>query len=310
VRLNSVDQGDSTGAPTSRRTVQPYDFRRPTKLSREHIRVLQIVFDAFAKRLTTVLTSSLRQVCSVKVEGIVQRSYEEYVGELPAPTLIVPILVRPLPGTGVLEFSLPVALAAVDHLLGGPGGSQPARALTEIEIGLMDGVLEQFVASLRHAFEPVFPITPQAGTIEYNPQFVQAAAATDAMVVAEFTLQVGREECRATLCLPLAPLLLRLATEQPGDATREGELSPRAVARRMRTRLGSVPVDASVRFAPARVPSVRLMSLQAGDVIALPHRVGAPLSVEVGGETFAAAVAGRSGKKLAALIVDDNQERP
>ena len=35
-----------------------YDFRRPTKLSREHVRVLQIAQEAFARQATTILTDA------------------------------------------------------------------------------------------------------------------------------------------------------------------------------------------------------------------------------------------------------------
>ena len=37
----------------------PYDFRHPTKLSREHVRLLQMAYETFARRLTTVLTGGL-----------------------------------------------------------------------------------------------------------------------------------------------------------------------------------------------------------------------------------------------------------
>ena len=33
---------------------QPYDFRRPIKLSREHVRMLQIVFETLLRRFPTL----------------------------------------------------------------------------------------------------------------------------------------------------------------------------------------------------------------------------------------------------------------
>jgi flagellar motor switch protein FliM len=205
--------------------------------------------------------------------------------------------------------ALPVALGAIDHLLGGPGGPQPVRTLTDIEVGLVTGLLDQMVATFGAAIEPIVPLAPDAGAIEYNPQFLQAAAATDAMVTGEFTLQLGREKSRLSLCLPLAPLLPRLIAQRPGERP-DGlmDVSAAAAARRLRNRLGDVPIDVSVRFAPVQVPSARLLTLQPGDVIPLPHRVGAPLAVHVGDRTFASAVAGRSGSRLAALIVDKSEE--
>ena len=143
-----------------RGSVVPYDFRRPTKLSRENVRMLQMAYETFARRLTTLLTSGLRQVCKVTIVDISQRSYEEYVTELEAQTLMVPISVPPLAGTGVLQFSLPTALASIDHMLGGPGGKQAPRTLTEIETTILRGLLDQMVGVLRYSFEPIVAINP------------------------------------------------------------------------------------------------------------------------------------------------------
>ena len=99
------------GHNSSGGTVVPYDFRRPAKLPREHVRGLQMACDTFGRRLTTLLTSSLRQVCEVTVREVTQQNYDEYIGSLPSQTLAMPLHAAPI-GTGVVELALPVALAA------------------------------------------------------------------------------------------------------------------------------------------------------------------------------------------------------
>jgi flagellar motor switch protein FliM len=283
--------------------VVPYDFRRPSKLSREHIRALQIAYETFARRVTTLLTSSLRQVCQVSVLDISQQSYEEYITGLEPQTLLAPLALPPMNGTGVLEFSLPVAQAAIDHMLGGPGGVQSARTLTDIETTLVRGLLEQVVGTLRYSLEPVVAVTPTLGTIEYNPQFVQATGATDAVVVGEFDMVVGQERCRMTLCIPLSPLLPRLVTHRPHEDAEQAQATE-GTARLLRERLGDVPLDVAVRFAPVTLSPQRILTLTEGDLVPLAHRAGAPLSVQAGGVTFGTAVAGKAGARLAALIVE------
>lgn len=287
-----------------------YDFRHPTQLSREHVRVLQMAFDGFARRLTTLLTSGMRQVCQVGVIDISQHSYEDYVGGLNGPTLIIPITAHPLSGTCVLQFPLPVALACIDYMLGGPGGKQPVRTLTEIETGLLRGLLDQMVGVLRYSFESLVAMTPVIGAIEYNPQFVQAAAATDAMVIAALEMAVGHERGRATICLPLVPLLPLLIAQRPRGVSQDDELDPVAVRERLRQRLGHLEMDLSVEFRSVRLSPARVLDLSVGDVIRLDHKVGVPLTVRTAGTTFASAIAGRSGRRLAALVVDNPEETP
>jgi flagellar motor switch protein FliM len=57
----------------------PYDFRRPIKLSREHVRTLQIAFETYARSCGTLLTTRLRAVSNVSLISIEQLNYDEYV---------------------------------------------------------------------------------------------------------------------------------------------------------------------------------------------------------------------------------------
>lgn len=256
--------------------------------------------DTFGRRLTTLLTSSLRQVCEVSLRDVTQENYDEYVGSLPSQTLAMPLHAAPI-GTGVLELSLPVALAAIDHMLGGPGGSQPSRALTDIETVIFGRLTDQLLAVLTYALEPVIKLDLAVGKIEYNPHFLQVASASDAVVVVDFDLTIARETCRMTVCLPLAGLIPRLSVIRPRDAAQTGRV---AINGAIRNQLVDVPVEATVLFDAVTVDSSTVLDLAVGDVIALDHRVGAPLTVRVGTTDVARAIAGKSGTRLAALVVD------
>ena len=111
-----------------------YDFRRPTKLSREHVRVLQIAQEAFARQATTILTSMLRANARFELGGIEQFSYDDYLETLPSPVFIATFTLEPLAGKGLLAYPLDMAMATVDHMLGGNGkAEQPNRPMTAME---------------------------------------------------------------------------------------------------------------------------------------------------------------------------------
>jgi flagellar motor switch protein FliM len=285
---------------------QPYDFRRPTKLSREHVRSLQIVFETFARQWTTLLTSSLRTVAQVNLVSIEQLTYDEYVSSLTNPTVVNVISLEPVAGTGVLEFSLANAMISVDHLLGGPGSeNQPERPLSDIESGLLRQLVTRVLGELRYAFESIGRIDPQISSVEYNPQFAQAASAADVVVVASLDMRVGPTESLATVCLPFAGLLPLLEAAIGHGLTNERERLARAAARRaLETGLETVPVDVSVRFRPTSVTPKTLVGLTVGDVLPLQHPVAAALTVSAADVTFAHAVAGAQGRRLACLVVD------
>ncbi|MDQ1517043.1 MAG: flagellar motor switch protein FliM, partial [Actinomycetota bacterium] len=58
--------------PSPSATPVAYDFRRPNKFTREHVRALQIAHETFARQFTTVLSTTLRTVSQVQARGIGQ----------------------------------------------------------------------------------------------------------------------------------------------------------------------------------------------------------------------------------------------
>jgi flagellar motor switch protein FliM len=285
---------------------KPYDFRRPSKLSREHVRSLQVAFETFARQWSTLLTSSLRVVTQVTNVSIEQVTYAEYVQTLSNPTVMALTTIEPLDGQAVLELPLATAMTSVDHLLGGPGtGEQPNRPLSDIETTLLRGLLDRTALELRYAFDALVRIDPQVQALEYNPQFAQAASASDMVIVATFELDLGAEGSLATVCLPFAALFPHLEAATGHGVLSDRERAARALAgRHLAGRLESVPVEVTVRFEPARLTPSTLVALAVGDVLPLPHPVAAPLAVTAAEVTFAHAVPGAQGKRLACLVVD------
>src|SRR4051812_2418250 len=197
----------------------PYDFRRPIKLSREHIRTLQVAFEAFARGCGTQLTIRLRVVCSVTLTSIEQVNYDEHVASLANPTVVAVVGVDPLPGAGLLELSPAAVMTSIDHMLGGPGGPQPERPLTEVEMPLLRGLLERMLGELRYGFETLVDIAPKLKEIEYNAQFLRAHQPGDAVVVASFDMKIGSEECVGSICLPFNAILPVLERQETIELT-------------------------------------------------------------------------------------------
>jgi flagellar motor switch protein FliM len=288
----------------------PYDFRRPIQLSREHSRILQLGFDGFARQATTVFTSSLRTVCQVAIASIDQRSYAEYVDSLDAATYLTMFAADPMPGLGVLEIPLTATMSCVDHMLGGPGHTdQPQRPLTEIESGVIGGLIERLLGEMRYSLAGIVPLEPAITGTEYSPQFAQVAGAADVMVVASFDLRVDERPYRMTICLPFSGLLPHLSAAAAPAPASDRERAKRAqAAELLQSQFSEVPLEVAVRFRPTHLGPDDLAALVPGDVLRLSHPASAPLDVCVEKEIFAHATAGAQGQRLAALIVGTRKE--
>ena len=299
---------NATVTPKRRRSSGPqvYDFRRPNKFSREHVRALQIVNETFARQFSNVLASTLRAVSQVTLTGVEQLTYDEYIRSTEAPAYLAILSMDPLPGAGILHLPLPVAMAAVDRLLGGSGsGTYPNRPLTDIESGLVRGLTQRVLRELSYAFESLVAIDAQLVLQESNPQFAQIAAPTEMVVVASFDMRIGGQAGQATLCLPFSSLQ-GVLENFIGKAHFGGHAAEarRAAHNQLTDRLQEATVEVAVAFNPVSLSSGEIVGLRPGDVLPLSHPVGEPLTVSVSGVPCHAGVAGRKGKRLACLVVE------
>lgn len=282
-----------------------YDFRRPIQLSREHTRLLQVSLEGFARQMGTVFTAALRSVCTAELRGVAQQTYAEHVDSLDPMTYAFVVGIDPVPGLALLDLPLPAVMGALDLMLGGPGAEeQPVRPFTEIEHAVVQGLVSRLIGELRSGLSGIVEVTPTVIGTEYHAQLVQAAAASDVVVVATFDLVVKERRHRVTLCLPFAGLHPHLARAAAPAPVSERERAQRShAAALVDRRFQDVPVDAVVRFHPTRLAPGVLTGLAVGDVVRLAHGSSAPLDVVVGEATFARATAGTHGARLAALVV-------
>jgi flagellar motor switch protein FliM len=285
-----------------------YDFRKPIKLSREHVRTLQIAFETYARSCGTLFTTRLRVVSSVSLVSIEQLNYDEYVASLANPTVIAVVSIDPLPGTVLMEMASSAVMTAIDHMLGGPGGPQPERPLTEVEMPLLRGLLERMLGELRYGFETLVDIHPKLKDIEYNAQFLRAHQPGDAVVVATFEMKIGSEECAATLCVPFNTVLPVLEKQEQIELTPQERMVRDTSLRNLTAGLSAAPIDVAVRFQPIRMRTDDIVDLRPGDVVPLGHPTSVPLEVTVNETVFAHAVPGNQGARLACLVVPSPKE--
>ena len=68
--------------------VKNYDFKRPSKFSREHLRTLEIIFENYGRLLSTHLPGYLRKSVSVEVMNSEATIFSEFSNALSNPVLL------------------------------------------------------------------------------------------------------------------------------------------------------------------------------------------------------------------------------
>lgn len=285
---------------------EPYDFRRPLTLPREHARHLEMAFERFGRQFGNQLTARLRALSHLTLDGLTLSTYDEYVNLLPTPTAMVLCTLAQTRQTAMLQLPVAATMVWIDYLFGGDGrgDDREGRELTEIELTLVRDLLQHSLSDLEYAFAGLAPLGVTVRGVQYNPQFVQAAGASDAVLVASFTLRVGEREDALTLMLPADTMLATLRAADGPVARSDVERAAAALAHLdLERAVQDVPVEVSVRFRPVVIHPRDVVHLVVGDVLPLSHPSTEPLDVVVDGVVLAQAAAGSHGSRLACRVV-------
>ena len=293
----SASRGASADASARSRQVEPYDFRRPTTLAREHSRALELAFETFARQWGVQLTAKVRVLSQVTSDGVTLLTYDEYAAGLDALTAMVLVRMGGAGGKAIVQFPLGAALGWVSHMLGA-NRPQPVddRVFTPIEEALMRRLVGDALDDLRYSFGDLLPATMAVTGFQYNSQFAQAAGKGDLMVVAAFEVRVGERTTHATMAVPAEVILPQFGESAPAvSVARSREL--------LDAQLADVPVGVALRFAAAPVLPADVLGLAVGDLVHLPHPQRRPLTITVDDEPIGTAAVGANGSRLAGVVV-------
>lgn len=285
ISAGEVDATDYSAAREQKK-VKIYDFRRPDKFSKDHIRTLQMMHETFARLTTTALSAQLRALVSVHVASVDQLTYEEFIRSIPNPTTLAVINMDPLKGSAVFEIDPSITFTIIDKLFGGLGeASKISRELTDIELSVMEGIIVRILGNLREAWSNVIDLRPRLGNIETNPQFAQIVPPNDMVVLITLETKVGDVEGMTNLCIPyisIEPIISKLSAQYMYSSIRKGATDENFSIIQKRLEMVNLPIVAEIGEAIIKVQEV--LSLSVGDVIKLPQtKIGSEMTVKIGG---------------------------
>lgn len=311
-----AEESAVTAAPTSTARVSGkpgkvklYDFRRPDRFSKDHIRTLEMVHDSFARFLQASLSTYLRAMVDAKVTAVQQMTYEEFIQTLTNPTSINIFTMEPLKGNAVLEINVELMFAMIDRVLGGPGLiPKKVRELTAIEIPVVERIVVRALDTLREAWQKVAPIVPKLEQLESNPHFVQVAAPSEIVALIALDLKVRDQTGKMHICLPyvlLEPIVPKLlAREWISSGQKGGPTSDSTI--NLKRGLGETSLSITTVLGRARLEVSDVLALKKGDIIRLNRNIRDPLVLEVEGREkflgFPGIINKRNGIKITEII--------
>ena len=297
-----VDAEEYKNAPEKQ--VKVYDFKRPSKFSKEHLRTLEIIFEHYGRLLYTNLPAYLRKTVSVEVLSSEAVIYSEFSNALSNPVLLGIVDVSPLNGKIIMELGTNLGYAIIDRMLGGAGVSiDKKREFTEIEIIIIERLMSVCVDLLREPWQNVVSIDPRLERIETNPQFAQLIPPTEMISIVTLSVKIGEIEGLINICLPFSTLeevMDKLNTKYWFSTMKEKDEKTYEEAIEALISRAEIPIRAILGKSSISVTD--FVNLQRGDIIKLDSKIGDELNVYVGNINKFKALPGSSNDKFAVRV--------
>ena len=297
--LDAEDMNDAND-----KQVKNYDFKRPTKFSKEHLRTLEIIYEHYGRLLSTSLPVYLRKNVQVSVASSETVIFSEFSNALSNPVILGIVNFQPLGGTILIELAAQLGFAMIDRMLGGAGDPlEKNRDYTEIEMTIIEKMMVVCMQLMREPWKNVVDINPMIERIETNSQFAQIIAPNDMIAIVTLNVKIGEVEGFMNVCLPfftLESVMDKLNTkfwyanmQEQNEEDFEEYIG--ALIKRV-----DVPVKAVL--GKTNISVTDFVNLQVGDIIRLDTEVEQDLKVYVGNIKKFTALPGTSKDRNAVRV--------
>ena len=264
--------------------VKNYDFSRPTKFSKEHLRTLEIIFEHYSRLISTNLPVYLRKNVQVSVASSETVTFSEFSNALSNPSVLGIVNFAPLNGNIIIEIATNLCYTMLDRMLGGSGQPlEKSRDFSDIELTILQKLLVMFTQLMREPWKNVVEISPVLSRLETNPQFAQVIAPSDMIAIVTLNMKIGDVEGMVNICLPfftLEDVMDKLNTKYWFSTMQENHDEHYEEYIESMIRRVDIPIKAVLGRSTISVND--FLNLQVGDCIRLDSRVDTDMNVYVG----------------------------
>lgn len=285
--------------------VKVYDFSRPSKFSKEHLRTLESIFEHYGRLLYTNLPAYLRKSVQVDVMNAEAVTYSEFSNSLSNPVLLGLVNFSPLPGNILVELATNLGYCIIDRLLGGEGVAlEKKREFSEIELTIVERVLNVCVDLLRDPWKNVANVQPRLERIETNSQFAQIISPQEMTAIVTINLKIGDVEGLMNICLPYTTLedvidKLNIKFWYSTMQSRDDGTNYDGI---IETLISKAEIPIKAMLGKSSMSVAEFVNLQPGDLIKLDSDIEQELTVYVGNIKKFMALPGSSNDNYAIRI--------
>lgn len=284
--------------------VKNYDFARPSKFSKDHLRTLETLFENYGRLLSTNLPAYLRKNVQVEVMNAEAITYSEFTNALSNPVLLGVIDFSPLEGNIIIDLDDELGYAMIDRMLGGGGNPlEKSRDFSEIELVIIERILNVCTNLMIEPWHNVISLSPRLERIETNSQFAQIISPSEMTSIVTLNIKIGAVEGLMNICIPFTcvePVIDKLNTKYWYSTMRAKDGKAYHEAIEATISKANIPVKAVLGKSAVSVND--FVNLQVGDIIRLNRKVEDEMDIFVGNIRKFTALPGSASEAYAVRI--------
>lgn len=286
--------------------IKDYDFARPAKFSKEHLRTLEFIFEHFGRLVSSNFPAYLRKNVQIDVMNSEAVTYSEFSNALSNPVLLGIVNFAPLNGNIIIELASNLGYAIIDRMLGGMGDPlDKPRDFSEIELSVLERIFSILVDLLREPWENVIEIHPRLERIETNSQFAQIISPSEMIAIVTINVTIGSVEGLMNICLPfmtLEDVMDKLNTKYWFSTMQNKD--EESYNSFIETAINKAQIPMKALLGKSSISVMDFINLQVGDIIKLDSHVDEELDIYVGNIVKFKALPGSGAENYAVKVTE------
>lgn len=283
--------------------VRSYDLSSPDRVVRHRMQTLELINERFARRLRTSLLSFMRRNADITVGAIKVQKYSDFERNLPVPSNLNMITMKPLRGTALFTYDPSLLFLIIDSLFGGHGRYNTrieGRDFTATEQRIIRRLIDLTLESYGNGWEQVYPIEFEYVRSEMHTKFASISSGNEIVVVSTFHIELGSAGGRLNICLPYSMIEpVRDLLTRPLQDTASNAIDQRWTSQ-LKREVKSAEVSLAAELAHVDTNIAKLVKLAVGDI--LPIDIKPIINANIDGVPVMECTYGTSNDKYALRV--------
>lgn len=309
--LNAARSGeldvDKPAEKSEEKKYRKYDFYSPRKFTKDRLKMLNSIFEGYARVINSRINALLHSTCEIEVDSVEEQRYYEFSNALTESDVVAlaKIDLEKLQGEDpiLVHMDTPVVLSMLDRMMGGEGEPDPTLSseytMTDLELNMYENLISDLIPILGNSWENYITIHFDYVRTEENPTLVQLIGYEETVVIIGLNIKFPNCTGRMSLCLP-GEMLTNIFTEISKSTSRRttGEDKSEEIFDSLR----ESELEIVAELARTRILLSDLYHLNVGDVVDIKRPKDSPVFLNIGGRRWFDGKMGTSNKQVAVKI--------